>query len=65
MEIHESVTTNRICRPIEDGEYLGVCLTCGEETQHEVEPDAEKYECEFCHAKNVYGAEQILLMTVP
>lgn len=42
----------------------GFCLACGEEAMG-VEPDAEQYECESCGAHKVYGAEQLLLLTVP
>lgn len=39
----------------------GFCLACGNE-QEGCEPDARGYECEFCGAYKVYGAEEILLM---
>lgn len=39
----------------------GFCLACGEEASG-CEPDARKYECESCEAKQVYGAEEILIM---
>lgn len=39
----------------------GFCLACGEEASG-VEPDARGYACEFCGEKDVYGAEEILLM---
>jgi predicted RNA-binding Zn-ribbon protein involved in translation (DUF1610 family) len=35
--------------------------SCGE-IAYNVEPDAEKYKCEACGEKQVYGAEQILIM---
>ena len=38
----------------------GVCLHCGE-PQDCVEPDAERYKCESCNKRTVYGAEQILM----
>ena len=42
---------------------IGFCIDCGAE--HDCcEPDAEKYDCESCGAPFVYGAEQLLLMTV-
>lgn len=47
---------------LESGEdTTGVCHNCGE-IQDGVEPDAEKYECENCGVKAVYGAEQTLIM---
>lgn len=44
-------------------ESLGFCRYCGEEATG-VEPDAERYECDSCGKRGVYGAEQILLLTV-
>jgi hypothetical protein len=43
----------------EDG--MGICVKCGYE-QYGVEPDAEKYNCDDCDKKAVYGAEQIILL---
>jgi len=42
-------------------ECAGYCIYCGEEA-YCVEPDAEKYGCEECGKRGVYGAEQLLLM---
>jgi len=42
-------------------EFIGFCLACGEEAL-EIEPDARKYTCEFCSAREVYGAEETLIM---
>lgn len=39
----------------------GYCLACGEHA-YGVEPDASNYECEACGAKEVFGAEQLLIM---
>lgn len=41
-------------------DYLGICIKCGE-VASEVEPDAEKYECQYCDECAVYGTEQALL----
>ena len=41
----------------------GICLACLEDA-YGVEPDAERYVCESCGARKVYGAEQLLLMLV-
>lgn len=40
---------------------IGFCIKCGAERDG-CEPDAQKYKCEECGAKAVYGAEQILVM---
>ncbi len=39
----------------------GLCMACNE-IADSVEPDARKYECESCGEKQVYGAEEALLM---
>ena len=44
-------------------EYIGFCLACGLEN-YGVEPDARRYECEECGKEKVYGAQEILLMTI-
>ncbi len=41
---------------------IGFCIDCGAE--HYCEPDTERYHCDECNADQVYGAEQLLLMTV-
>ena len=64
-EIHKSITTDRILEVLEDhdDEMRGCCVSCGEDA-YSVEPDAERYRCESCGVKAVYGAEQLLLHTV-
>lgn len=39
----------------------GFCLACGEMREN-CEPDARKYECDYCGRPQVYGAEELLLM---
>jgi hypothetical protein len=36
----------------------GFCIMCGHE-QGGCEPDARRYKCESCGAKQVYGAEEL------
>lgn len=55
------ITTDQIMEAIESGEYAGFCLACGAEA-YGVEPDARRYTCEECGAKQVYGAEELLIM---
>lgn len=43
--------------------YDGMCLACGN-VQGDCEPDAERYECEACGERAVYGGEQLLIMYV-
>lgn len=42
--------------------YVGVCRSCGEETEGGVEPDARGYKCEYCEKNAVYGIEEALMM---
>lgn len=39
----------------------GFCLACGE-LNDMVEPDARHYECEVCGSRQVFGAEELVLM---
>ena len=41
---------------------IGFCLECAAEA-HGVEPDARNYECESCGHEQVFGAEELLLLT--
>lgn len=38
----------------------GFCIACGEEA-YSIEPDARKYECEYCGKNKVYGAEELVI----
>lgn len=58
-----TITEQQIIEAIEADDYIGFCLSCGQEA-HGVEPDARKYVCETCGAKKVYGAEECLFMGV-
>jgi len=55
------VTQAQVIRAVESGEYVGICLACGEE-HGGCEPDAREYECEYCGAHQVFGAEELLFM---
>ena len=67
MTIHSSLTQDVIVAACERSMFgmdnPGFCIECGFE-QDGCEPDAEKYECELCGERAVYGAELLLLMTV-
>lgn len=54
---------SELCQAIERDDCTGFCIHCGFE-QSGVEPDAQKYECEACERRGVYGAEQLVLMGV-
>lgn len=64
MEMHESITTDRIihacARRITSLDNPGFCIECGEE-QDGCEPDAREYECESCGAMAVYGSDELAL----
>jgi predicted RNA-binding Zn-ribbon protein involved in translation (DUF1610 family) len=55
------IDITRVVEAIEEDGSIGFCLACGEEVSG-VEPDAERYECESCGERKVYGAEQLLIM---
>lgn len=52
----------RLCQENEESlSNMGICHACGNE-QDGCEPDARNYECEACEEKNVFGAEETLMM---
>lgn len=60
MSIHPSITLERVLQAIQADENLGFCVSCGENA-YSVEPDARNYQCGCCGAKEVFGAEELLL----
>jgi hypothetical protein len=58
-----TIDTDRILEAVQADDNLGFCLACGEEA-YGVEPDARRYPCEACGAKQVYGAEELMIMVV-
>jgi hypothetical protein len=70
MTIHprltEKLIVSAVNRSMRDESYPGFCIECGRKAKQFCEPDAEKYTCQFksCGKPAVYGAEQLLLMTV-
>ncbi len=65
MKIHKSITADRVMEACERHstslDNPGFCVACGQDAEG-VEPDARRYECECCGEKQVYGAEELLLM---
>lgn len=63
--IHKSITADRVTAACMQRLYTldnpGICLACGEDAEG-VEPDAERYTCEHCGKKWVYGADQLLIL---
>lgn len=57
------ITIDQIMNAVEDDDNVGFCVACSAEVMG-VEPDARNYECEQCGESRVYGAEELLLMTV-
>lgn len=64
--MHPSITDKRIVNAVKRDEGIGFCRACGRKAKGFVEPDAEHYPCAFksCGQAEVFGAEQLLLMTV-
>lgn len=64
--MHPSITEKRIVSAVKRDDNTGFCRACGRKAKSFVEPDAEHYPCEFksCGQTEVFGAEQLLLMTV-
>lgn len=61
MQLHPTLTEERIVEAVQADDCLGFCLACGEEAGN-LEPDAENYLCENCGERKVFGAEQILFL---
>jgi hypothetical protein len=57
------IDIDRIIAACEDDDYTGFCTACGAE-QGGCEPDARMYICESCEQPSVYGAEELLFMTI-
>lgn len=55
------IKADRVIEAIEADQSIGFCLACGEEA-YNCEPDARGYECESCGERQVFGAEEILIM---
>lgn len=67
MKIHESLTEDVIIEAVEATMFgtanIGFCIHCGCEADG-CEPDMEKGFCAGCERREVYGAEQLMFMTV-
>ena len=57
------VTLEQVLEAIQQDDCLGFCLACGEQA-YNVEPDARRYVCEGCGKRQVYGAEELLIMGI-
>lgn len=66
MKLHAKVSQDQLLAMVEESMFGmsdgGFCMACGEEAMN-VEPDAVGYECESCEESQVFGAEQLLLLT--
>ncbi len=62
-----SITDERLLAAAEQRMFgldsTGFCLACGHE-QGGCEPDARRYLCESCDTRHVYGAEELLMMSL-
>lgn len=67
MKVHPSITLERVVEAAERQQHgldnPGFCLACGEENDC-CEPDMRRGECEVCGARQVYGAEELCMMSV-
>lgn len=65
MKMHKSITEDRIIQAVESEmfglENPGFCIACGADADG-CEPDARNYECEDCGERQVFGAEELLIM---
>ena len=61
FKLPANLTLEMILEAVEEDEYFGFCLNCGAQ-ENPIEPDARQYECEACGEKQVYGAEELLIM---
>lgn len=64
MKLHKSMTIEKVIDAVERRlttlDNPGFCIACGAEADG-CEPDARGYECEECGARQVYGADEILM----
>ena len=64
MKLPPGISMDELMAAVEESQTgmidTGFCLACGCEVCG-VEPDAERYPCEDCGERQVYGAERILL----
>ena len=65
---HPSITEGRILDAVRRGIFSldnpGFCIACGDEHM-QCEPDAERYRCERCGTRTVYGADFLLILVAP
>ena len=53
----------RVIEAAQQDDGSGFCIACGAEAGG-LEPDARRRLCDSCGAHTVYGAEELLIMTV-
>ena len=67
MSVHKSITEERVVDAMKRGTFgldnPGFCIVCGADVEG-IEPDARGDRCYDCGARAVYGAEEVLLMTI-
>jgi len=61
MDKNTKLDPDEIISAVERDDNIGFCRSCGNESMN-VEPDAEHYPCESCEKKEVFGAQQLLIM---
>jgi hypothetical protein len=67
MKLHPSITAERVMEAVKSEmfglENPGFCVACGAD-QEGCEPDARNYECESCGEKQVFGAQEVMMMMI-
>ena len=58
----QSLLRKKMWSLISDG-CGGFCINCGKEAR-EVEHDARKYTCPYCHEETLYGLEELMAMGI-
>jgi len=65
QKIHSSITAERVMEAVEDSMFgfgtPGFCIACGADAD-DCEPDARNYKCEVCGAREVFGAEEVMMI---
>lgn len=60
ITVHSSITEDRVIELVKDDDYIGLCLSCGEEAD-QCEPDEEGRICDSCKLAAVTGSETIMI----
>jgi hypothetical protein len=66
-KMHPSITADRVAHAVKREmttlDNPGFCVACGKK-QDGCEPDARNYKCKSCGERQVFGAAELLMMSV-